>query len=193
MDAIFTLPYSEYAVADLLTKNFPPSHGYSVFVPVSRTEKGIDLVLTQRVAGETRCVTFQVKSSRTYPGTPAKREGAARRFKYYTWLNSFKVPEQADFIVLFGLLPPDDLTGRKLTSKFWQSHVMLFSQVEMKKFMDGVKTKKTQAPDSKFGFGFDNSQEAFLTRGNACGDRTDYSDHIFKKQLSSVRSVLGGN
>ena len=33
MDAIFTLPYSEYAAANILADAFKPSQGYSVFVP----------------------------------------------------------------------------------------------------------------------------------------------------------------
>jgi len=70
MDAVFTLPYSEFAVADLFIRTFKAKDGYSVFVPVSRTEKGIDLVLTRRADGGTRAMTFQIKSSRTYAGIP---------------------------------------------------------------------------------------------------------------------------
>ena len=66
MDAIFTLPYSEYAAANMLADAFKPSRGYSVFVPASRTEKGVDLLLTRRDPERLRTLTFQVKASRTY-------------------------------------------------------------------------------------------------------------------------------
>ena len=82
MDAVFTLPYSEYAAANMLAEHFKPSKGYSVFVPASRAEKGVDLLLAARGISETKTVAFQVKASRTYPGAPAKRTVKNRRFAY---------------------------------------------------------------------------------------------------------------
>jgi hypothetical protein len=53
MDPIIALPYSEWVVAQQLTKSFPVREGYSVFAPLSRQEKGVDLVLVQRQRGAT--------------------------------------------------------------------------------------------------------------------------------------------
>ncbi|MEO8327979.1 MAG: hypothetical protein ABI618_19185, partial [Nitrospirota bacterium] len=103
MDAVFTLPYSEFAVADLFIRTFKTKDGYSIFVPISRTEKGVDLLLTRRTDGGTRTLTFQIKASRTYAGTAPKRKVKHRRYQNYTWLNRFDVPKQADFVVLLGL------------------------------------------------------------------------------------------
>jgi len=45
MDGIFTLPYSEVYVAETLNHLFRPKEGYGVFIPSSRQQKGIDLLL----------------------------------------------------------------------------------------------------------------------------------------------------
>ena len=63
MQPQFTLPYSEFKVAEILNQKFKP---YSVFIPTSSQEKGIDLILYNRKATKDRVVTIQVKSSRAY-------------------------------------------------------------------------------------------------------------------------------
>jgi len=190
MDAIFTLPYSEFKVADMFAREFKAKHGYSVFVPASRIEKGIDLVLTRRLKQQTRCLTFQIKSSRTYAGTEPKRKVKNRRYQHYTWLNRFAVPTQADYVVLFGVYPSDERSGRKLGRSWWQSHVMIFSHTEMQRLMSSVKTR-TGKPDKMFGFGFDAPNQAFLTRGNETGEHIDYSKHLFEHQAPTIRKALG--
>jgi hypothetical protein len=189
MDAVFTLPYSEFAVAELFIKNFKASAGYSVFVPASRTEKGIDLVLTRRSNGTTRATTFQIKSSRTYAGTAPKRKSKYRRYQHYTWLNRFDVPERADFVIFFGLYPPDERAGRKTSPLWWQSHVLVFSHAEAAKLLTSVRTRGGK-PDRMFGFGFDLPTQAYLTRGNETGEHVDYSAHLFSRQISRIRLAL---
>lgn len=190
MDAVFTLPYSEFAIADLFISVFKATDGYSVFVPVSRTEKGIDLVLTRRSDGVTKVMTFQIKSSRTYAGTAPKRKVKHRRYQHYTWLNRFDVPEQADFVVLFGLYAPDERGGHKTNRSWWQSHVLVFSHKEAATLLANVKTRGGK-PDRMFGFGFDSSDQAYLTRGNETGEHVDYSAHLFTRQISHIRLALG--
>ncbi len=190
MDAVFTLPYSEFAVAELFIEVFKARDGYSVCVPVSRTEIGVDLVLTRRSGGVTKAVTFQIKSSRTYAGTAPKRKVKHRRYRHYTWLNSFKVPEQADFVVFFGLYPQDERNGNKTNRSWWQQHVLVFSHEEATNLLTSLRTRGGK-PDSKFGFGFDSSDEAYLTRGSETGEHIDYSKYLFKHQVSSIRQALG--
>jgi hypothetical protein len=190
MDSVFTLPYSEFAIAELFISSFKTSDGYSVFVPASRTEKGVDLVLTRRSEGVTKVVTFQIKSSRTYAGTVPKRKVKQRRYQHYTWLNSFAVPEQADFVVLFGLYPPDERAGHKTDRSWWQSHVLVFSHKEAAALLSKVKTRGGK-PDRMFGFGFDSSDQAYLTRGSETGEHVDYSAHVFPRQIGHIRQALG--
>jgi len=190
MDAVFTLPYSEFAIAERFISVFKASDGYSVFVPVSRTEKGIDLVLTRRSDGVTKVVTFQIKSSRTYAGTAPKRKVKHRRYQHYTWLNRFDVPEQADFVVLFGLYAPDERAGHKTNRLWWKSHVLVFSHKEAAALLANVKTRGGK-PDRMFGFGFDSSDQAYLTRGSETGEHVDYAAHLFTRQISRIRRALG--
>src|SRR5437762_1590310 len=102
MEPVFALPYSEYLAANMLSHHYKSRAGYSLFIPTSRQEKGIDLLLTKRDGNTLRCAPFQVKSSRTYSPQPAKRETTIR-YSYYTWFNSFKVPNEAQFFLLVGI------------------------------------------------------------------------------------------
>src|SRR5437773_8779997 len=90
MEAMFTLPYAEFCVAQQLSRLLPAKSGYRMFVPASRQEPGVDLVLAQRIGGRTRVATIQVKTSRTYNPRPAVKMRNAglvtkRSFRYYTW------------------------------------------------------------------------------------------------------------
>src|SRR4051812_10177013 len=151
MDASFTLPYSQFAVADLFIKTFETQNGYSVFAPVSRTEKGIDLVLTRRADAKTHTLTFQIQSSRRYSDAEDKRK-KQKRCQHFRWLDRFEVPEQADFVVLFGLYSPDDQSGIGMC----KSHVMVFSRADMVTLIGGSQTR------GGIGVAFDSADEAYL-------------------------------
>jgi hypothetical protein len=47
MEPVFTIPYSKYAVAQQIRSHFPLSDGYSLYAPMSRQEKGVDLITNQ--------------------------------------------------------------------------------------------------------------------------------------------------
>ena len=110
MDPIITLPYSEWVIAQQLVKSFPVREGYSVFAPLSRQEKGVDLVLVQRRRGPTRAASIQVKFSRTYDKPPS------RGYKFATSFNNFTAPEQADFFALLSLYPTNEGSHRGAAS-----------------------------------------------------------------------------
>lgn len=188
MEPIFVLPYSEYLVANLLSEYFKAKDGYSVFVPTSRQEKGIDILLTKRYSIGLKCASFQVKSSRTYSPTPPKRETTIR-YSYYTWFNRFDVPANADFFLLVGIYPPDENRTRKTNHSWWNSAVLMLTQEEMKNFMDNVKTR-TGTPDSMFGFGFNNTKEIFLTRGDQDRSMKDYSSFLFQNRIKEIEKFL---
>jgi hypothetical protein len=105
MEPIVTLPYSEWLVAQQLKKALPASEGYSVYAPLSRQEKGVDLLITRRLHGVTRAATLQVKYSRAYERPP----GATYRFS--TWFRVFPVSERADFFIFASLYPHIDGRG----------------------------------------------------------------------------------
>lgn len=138
-----------------------------MLLPMSGQQKGFDLALLRRQRSGTKVATFQVKSSRTYPGKEGDGVNAkgVRTFIHYTWLNRFAVQPEADFFVLIALYAPDPRTTRGKTG-LWKPHLLLYTNAEMSALIRSIKTKKTAAPDSKFGFGFNNASQAFLTRGN---------------------------
>jgi|SRR5438067_4467029 len=81
MEPILTLPYSEWLVAEHLMKALPSSDGYSVYAPLSRQEKGVDLLLTRRTNGTSRAATLQVKYSRAYEQRPRAK------CKFVSWFS----------------------------------------------------------------------------------------------------------
>jgi len=48
MEAIFSLPYSEYHAIERLVAFLPKSEGYSIYVPVSRQQARCDFVVLQK-------------------------------------------------------------------------------------------------------------------------------------------------
>jgi hypothetical protein len=188
MEPVFTLPYSEYLAANLLSHHFKAKAGYSIFVPASRQEKGVDILLAKREGKLLKCASFQVKSSRTYSPMPPKRETTVR-YSYTTWFNTFQVPEEADFFLLVGLYPPEENRTRKVAHSWWNSVVLMFTREEIKGFMSQVKTKGGK-PDGKFGFGFDSTAKIILTRGDQNRTMKDYSSYLFQNRIEEIEGFF---
>jgi hypothetical protein len=82
MDPVFTLQWPEFLVAERLQSLLPKKDGYSVLIPLSRQEKGVDLVIHRRdKSGASSVLTIQVKASRTYLPPAPKRKNTIR-YKY---------------------------------------------------------------------------------------------------------------
>lgn len=190
MNPVFTLNYPELLLSNQLQTLFPKSNGYSTLIPLSSQQKGYDIALMHRTVAGSKVATFQVKSSRTYAGsagvTPRSK---VRSFNHYMWLKSFKVPAEADFFLLFGLYSPNP-SSLKSTLNVWRSHVLLFTHAELTKLMGSIRQKTSNKPDAHFGFGFDNSEEAFLTRGHADSTHPDYSHHVLSKRKYVIEGAL---
>ena len=188
MDPVFTLQWPEFVLAHRLQQLLPKKEGYSVLVPLSRQEKGVDLAILKKLSGEHRTVTIQIKASRTYFPTRPKRE-STRRFQFYTWFGRFEVPEDADFILLFGMYAPDSGRTKNVTAKWYRDCTLLFTRDEMQEFMVSCLTVGGQ-PDKMFGFGFDDPASVFLTRGDQKRSMKDFSDHLLDSRINLVRSLL---
>ena len=194
MEPTFTLTYPEFCVAQRLTRLLPAKRGYRVFVPTSRQEPGIDLVLGRRTGGRTRVATIQVKASRTYNPRPAVKrrlEGyiTKRTFRYYTWFNTFPCPPQADFFALIALYPARDVQERRELGGWWTPLILLFTQGEMRRFLRSVRTVAGK-PDQMFGFGFDEPRHVYQTRGDRRRRGRDYSMHLLEQRVGMLRSSL---
>jgi hypothetical protein len=107
MEPVFTLQWPEFVVAQRLQSLLPRKDGYSVLIPLSRQEEGVDLAVLHRSSNKrSKTITIQVKASRTYLPPAPKRKDTIR-FRFYTWFNHFDVPDRADFVILFGMYAPD--------------------------------------------------------------------------------------
>lgn len=188
MDPVFTLQWPEFILANRLQKLLPKKDGYSILIPTSRQEKGIDLAILKKQKGKNRVVTIQIKASRTYIGRPTKRT-STRNFAFYTWFNRFDVPEEADFILLFGMFAPNTGQTRPVTAKWYQDCTLLFSHEEMKELMDNCLTVGGKH-DKMFGFGFDHSAAIFQTRGDKLRKLKDFSSHHLDNRVKILEDAL---
>lgn len=169
MDAVFTLPYPEYIVATHLQRLLKKKEGYSVQIPLSRQQKGIDLLVYS--ARSRKAASIQIKSSRAYLGKAPKRKSKRERFNNALWFVNFDYQKGiADFYILFGLYPKSDIIDKRLdkskkTRKWWDYKILVFTDKEMRKFLRSLLTKRGKK-ESFFGFGFNNrSNDIFATRG----------------------------
>ena len=188
MDPVFTLQWPEFVLAHRLQRNLAKVDGYSVLVPLSRQEKGIDLAILKKRGGAHKTLTIQIKASRAYPKSMPKKE-TTKRFQFYSWFNRFDVPEDADFVLLFCLYAPDAGRTKLVTAKWYQDCTLLFTRDEMKDFMKSCLTVGGR-PDKMFGFGFDKPTKVFLTRGDQNRSLRDYSDYLLDARMKLLRDAL---
>lgn len=189
MDPVFTIPYPEYAVASQLSRCLPSSQGYAIFVPASRQQKGVDLLVTSRKNSITRSMSIQVKSSRTYSRqSPGVRTRKA--FRYHTWYNNFDAPPEADFIFLVALYPNDERSRSRAIESWWSQVVMVFTHAEMVEFLASVKTIGGKR-DKMFAFGFDTPNRIEQTRGDQFKRYRDFTKHLLAKRVDQLKKFLG--
>jgi hypothetical protein len=189
LDPVYTIPYGEFCVAQQLSRLLPRTGGYSLYAPISQQEPGVDLIVARRAAGRTRVATVQVKTSRTYShaGVTARTK---RHFRYKTWFNTFDCPPEADFFCLVALYPAVDAAEKRELGSWWAPQILLFSQVEMRRFLRSVRTVRGH-PDRMFGFGFNTPQEAFQTRGDPKRRFRPFSRHLLTGRLTILARYLG--
>lgn len=188
MEPVFTLPYSEFCVAQQLARHLPASKGYSLYAPVSRQQPGVDLVLARRRGNRVRVACIQVKSSRTY-SRPSATPRTKRPFRYDTWFNNFECPAQADFFCLVALYPAVDLARRRELGTWWAPQILLFTQSEMRRLLRNVKTVGGKR-DRMFGFGFNEAGESIQTRGDSKRRYRSFAHHLLQARLGSLRRFL---
>jgi hypothetical protein len=182
MEPIITLPYSEWLVADELMSALPGKQGFSVYAPLSRQERGVDLILSKRTGYASRVATIQVKYSRAF------EQPRGSEFEFGTLFTSFRVPPEADFIILANLYPNITGSGEGRKSDSWRRLLLVFRREEMERFMSGLQTKSGN-PDRMFYFGFDDPPIRIVqTRG--APEHRDYSEFEFQHRLPMLRSFV---
>ncbi len=192
MDAIFTLPYPEYVVATHLQKLLKKKEGYSVQIPLSRQQKGIDLLVYSLQSR--KAASIQIKSSRAYRGKAPKRKSKKERFSNALWFRNFDYEKGvADFYILFGLYPKSDIINKRLdkskkTRKWWGYKILIFTDQQMGKFLGSILTKHGKK-ESFFSFGFNNgSKEIFAVRGFRRPKRC--KKYLIENKIASIKDFL---
>lgn len=185
MDAVFTLNYPEYAVAECLSNLLPKKEGYSLNVPLNRQQKGFDLLLYS--SNSRKSAAIQVKGSRSYKNEPPKRETKKRSFNNGLWFNNFEFQDCAsDFYILFGLFP--ELIDGKTC---WSSKILMFQEQEMKDFLKNLSHTKSGKPAHSFYLGFDNnSEDIYITRGSPSPEPRPLNKFLMKKSIKSLQDFL---
>jgi hypothetical protein len=181
MEPVLTLPYSEWLVAEQLMKNLPAKNGYSVFAPLSRQQKGVDLILARRLKEKSRVVTLQVKYSRAY------EKGPKSKYTFLAWFKVFKIPDEADVFALTVLYPNITGKGTEPKKSLWKPLVLLIPKKEMIKIANSLQTKAGN-PDVMFYLEFDDSKKVFLTRG--LPSPIDLSFYLLENQLEKIEKAL---
>lgn len=183
MEPVVTLPYHEWIVAEELTRRLPAATGYSVCVPLSRQQKGFDLVVALRREDRTSAATIQVKFSRVY------EQPASVGLRFGTWFNTFDPPLEADFFALASLYPTSEGRHRGARESWWRPLILLFTQLEMAQFMASVKTRRGTR-DKMFGFGFSSPEQVVQLRGDQERLRTDFTAHVLERRLQVLADHL---
>lgn len=124
MEPIFTLPYPEHATIEAIAKVYPKTKDCSIFIPVSRQQKGIDFIILNKK----KAIRFQVKSSKAYP---EKNKGS-----YKLWLNNFQTkyqPGNADWYIIYGLYSTINTKSTKKLKKpkTWNAIILCFKEKEL--------------------------------------------------------------
>jgi hypothetical protein len=90
---------------------------------------------------------------------------------------------------LVALYPAVDATERREIGTWWSPQVLVFTQNEMRRFLNAVKTVDGKR-DAMFGFGFDGPGHAFQTRGDSARRYEGFSPFLLPKRLRMLRKFL---
>jgi hypothetical protein len=184
MEGIFTLSNSENAVANTLNAYFKKKDGYALFVPVSRQQKDVDLLLAN--LNSNKMAKIQIKSSRAYP-----LNGKNQQHAYGLWFNNFIDKYQkgnVDYYIFFGLYPTYYTEEKISSADVWEELYLCFNEEEMFDLLNQVKLVKSDKKDTFFGFEFDNDKKVYTGRGFR--SETDISDFLLKNKLEEMHTKL---
>jgi len=189
MESVFTLPYTEFVVAEQLSRALSKSEGYAVCIPLSRQQRGMDLLVHNLNTGKS--ATIQVKSSRAYVNRPKQRELAGGPYDYHLWFNAFDAGSPtADFYALVGLFPSRRLSGRPLSrarrpGNWWQNVILILPAARVRSLMRSI----ARQHEKFFYVSFDESlKRVALTRGAA--KPHSWTELLLKKNVPELRRFV---
>ena len=191
MDAIFTIPYGEYAATDKLVKCAKVAgEKVSAFIPASRQEKGIDLILYRDTGSANEFLTVQVKQSRTYyENKVLKVNGQKVPVVGACLFYRFDVPDNADWFLFVGtrVVHPQSWDKASIRDVSWDPLILAFNKSEMKSFMAGVKQRKDPTKDDKmFDFCYNDNGKVYQKRG--CQEPRDVTQYLLENRINDILS-----
>jgi len=184
----FSIDYPEYHIAGHLQKDFPKTGNYSVSIPLSRQQKYYDLLLHN--GNNKKCLTIQVKSSRTYVNTEID-DTTLTDYNYYAWLNNFQNTNPfTDFYFIFISYPLFDTTTFKPKTASGVK-ILVFDNIEMANLFANIKLTRSGNPDKFFGFGFNmDDNHIWGTRGFNQNPRQEFTSNVYQNKVPALRQAL---
>ncbi len=193
------IDYGEYTVAEEMLKhlNAGKKKQYSVFAPLSRQEKAVDLILFNRENKKT--LTIQVKSSRSYPGED--KDGVRNN---WLWLNTFKIDEHvyADYYVIVGNYLSTDKEslvenkGLRINAVDYDPILLVYSHDEMVEELSKLRLKTKNKPEKFFGYKFRDEDDVIIERGfveghNTLNNGSNKRDvQLLKNKINEIKEAL---
>ena len=187
------IDYGEYIVSDELLKTLNKGNEkfkeFSIFAPLSRQEKGIDLILYKK--GSNRVATIQVKASRSYLEQRKKKENSNS-----LWLNNFKIDDEvrADFYFIVGNYLKTNTEallikkGLPITAIDYSSIILVYTYEEMLEELKSITKKTKDEPDKFFSYRFRTEDDIELNRGFNSKISNDRSrtNHLLKNKFTVI-------
>jgi len=176
VDNVFSLTYPEYVAAEALAEALP-KRDYSVCIPLSRQQRGFDLLVYNLRNGNAASV--QVKSSKSYD---VSRHGD---YDLLLWFKRFK-PRGADFYALVGVYPDHAVLKHSLSGKktVWSHVILLLPRDEASPLL-----RKIASRDKFFYVRFDlDFRRVDLTRPF----ESNWKHFLLDRNVESLRRHLDG-
>ncbi len=184
----FSIDYPEYHIAGQLQLHFPRTGNYSVSIPMSRQQKYYDLLLYN--GNNKKCLTVQVKSSRTYVKTNIE-DGNLTDYNYYAWLNNFQRTNVfTDFYFIFISYPLfDKQTFRPRTASGVK--ILVFDNSEMSNLFASIRPTRSGSQDRFFGFGFNiDDDRIWGTRGFNQSPKQEFTGNLYEIKVTALRQAI---
>ena len=182
----FTIAYPEHHIADLLQVDFPKRDNFSISIPLSRQQKHYDLLLFN--ANNKKCLTIQVKSSRTYLYPEITK---SNQYNYYAWLSNFNIVNNySDYYFIFISFPVFDTESFKPKAGFG-TKILVFDSSEMSTILGNINITKGGTPDRFFALGFNfGENRIFGDRGFDKNNRPDLSEYLYENKLPLIKQAI---
>ena len=137
--SIFTIPFPEYDIADMLRKKFLKKENFSVSIPLSRQQKFYDLLLVN--GKNKKIITIQIKSSRTFYHDSKKiKKTNFNKYEYDGFFPYFDIKNNySDYYFFYMTYPIHDKNFRPQAR--WDRKILVFDRKEMVNILNNVKTK----------------------------------------------------